>query len=132
MTLAGLRAKCQALCDELGLTLDFRQTDDKDEMFRWIAKDSEDFDGVIINPVGHSPAMIQIFELYRSAIQVIAHLKRPIIEVHITNIYRHIEEVAKPPHEPAGDMGFICGFGTLSYLMAIRTIARKLEAPVSA
>ena len=128
MTLANLASDCQALCDALALKLDFRQTDNQDEMFRWIAKDSEKFDGVIINPSGHSPAMIQMFELYRSAIQMIASLKKPVIEVHITNIYRHVDEVRQPLHEPAGEMGFICGFGKLGYLLAIRALARKFDA----
>jgi len=126
ITLDGIRSACAALCEELGLDFEFRQTDDQDEMFRWIAKDSEDFDAVIINPVGHSRAAIEMFELYRSAIQMIATLKKPVIEVHITNIYRQVEEVTQPLHEPAGEMGFICGFGKLSYLLAIRAMARKL------
>jgi 3-dehydroquinate dehydratase-2 len=132
MTLENLADECQVLCDDLGIGLDFRQTDNQDEMFRWIAKDSEEFDGVIINPIGHSPAMIQMFELYRSAIQMIASLKKPVIEVHITNIYRQVEEVTQPLHEPAGEMGFICGFGKLSYLLGIRAMARKLNATANA
>jgi len=132
LTLEGIRKDCSALCDELGLTLDFRQTDNQDEMFRWIAKDSEAFDGVIINPVGYSRAATVTFELYRSAIQLIAHLKKPVIEVHITNIYRQSAEITQPLHEPEGDMGFICGFGKLSYLLAIRVVARKLDAQIAA
>jgi len=131
-TLDDIRTACQAACDELGFDLDFRQTDNQDEMFRWIAKDSEAFDGVIINPVGHSREMMMRFELYRSAIQVIATLKKPVIEVHITNIYREIKDVTQPLHEPEGDMGFICGFGKLSYVMAVRTIARRLKASATA
>jgi len=68
-----------------------------------------------------------VFDLYRSAIQVIANLKKPIIEVHLTNIYRHLDDVNHPLHEPVGEMGFICGFGKRSYLLAIRAIARKLD-----
>jgi 3-dehydroquinate dehydratase-2 len=131
MTLEGLSAECQALCDDLGIGLDFRQTDNRDEMFHWIAEDSEEFDGVIINPAGHSPAMIEMAESYRSAIKTIATHKKPIIEVHITNIYRHSEEATQPLHEPAGDMGFICGVGKRGYLLAIRAIAHKLKIPAT-
>jgi 3-dehydroquinate dehydratase-2 len=127
MTLAEIEEDCAELCKSLGLELDFRQTDNQDEMFRWIAKDSEGFDGVIINPVGHSQSAIQKFELYRSAIQMIANLKKPIIEVHISNIYRQVAEITQPLHEPVGDMGFICGLGKYSYLLALRAIARKLH-----
>lgn len=128
LTLDAIRSDCQAVCDELGLSLDFRQTDDQQEMFRWIAKDSEGFDGVIINPVGHSKAMMETFELYRSAIQIIATLSKPVVEVHISNIFSEVEEVNQRLHEPEGDMGFVCGFGSCSYTLAIRAIDRKLAA----
>lgn len=132
LTLDGIRADCQAVCDELGLELDFRQTDNQDEMFRWIAKDSESFDGVVINPVGHSKGMMEVFELYRSAIQIIATLKKPVIEVHISNIFSQVEDVNQRLHEPEGDMGFVCGFGNFSYTLAIRAIHRKLATPATA
>lgn len=128
LTLDGIREDCQAVCDELGLELEFRQTDNQEEMFRWIAKDSEGFDGVVINPVGHSRAMMEMFELYRSAIQIIATLKKPVIEVHISNIFSQVEEVNQRLHEPEGDMGFVCGFGNHSYTLAIRAIDRRLAA----
>ena len=132
LTLSGIQEECESMCRQLGLELDFRQTDNQEEMFRWIAKDSAAFGGVIINPVGPSRAAIQIYELYRSAIRMIANLKKPIIEVHLTNIYRQVEEGTQPLHEPVGQMGFICGLGKYSYLLALQAIARKLHPAVRA
>lgn len=132
MSLDDVRVDCQAVCDELGLELEFRQTDDQDEMFRWIARDSEAFDGVIINPVGHSPEMINTFEKYRSAIQIIADLEKPVVEVHLSNIYREVGDVNQRLHEPEGDMGFVCGLGKSGYVLAVRAIASKLESRASA
>jgi len=132
LTLQGIRDECASLCRHLGIDMEFRQTDDQDEMFRWIAKDSERFDGVVINPVGYSRAASVAFELYRSAIQMLAHLNKPVIEVHITNIYRQSAEITQPLHGPEGDMGFICGFGKDSYLLAINAISRKLDPRAAA
>lgn len=126
LTLAGIRDACEKLCETLGLDLDFRQTEDQDEMFRWIAKDSEDFDGVIINPVGYSRAATAAFPAYRSAMQMITLLEKPVIEVHINNIFSQSAEITQPVHEPEGEMGFVCGLGLHSYLLAIRAIARRI------
>ncbi len=94
LTLDLIRDECTLLCEQLGVKLDFRQTDDEEEMFRFIAKDSEDFDALIINPVGYSRAASVEFEMYRMAIKTIAHLKKPVIEVHLENIF---QEVLKLP-----------------------------------
>ena len=132
LTLPMIRDASAALCDKLGIRLDFRQTEDQDEMFHWIARDSEEFDGVIINPVGYARSATVSIGIYRSAIQVIARLKKPVIEVHINNIYRQSAEITQPLHEPEGDMGFICGFGLNSYLAAIRAIKMRLESHIAA
>jgi 3-dehydroquinate dehydratase-2 len=127
LSLDDIREDCAALCESLDIELDFRQSDEEDEVFQWIARDSVDFDGVIINPAGHSRATTVTFELYRSAIQLIAHLDKPVIEVHITNIFDPNEEITQPLHQPEGDMGFICGLGKSSYLLAIRSIAHRFS-----
>lgn len=128
ISLAAIRDQSIALCEELGLNLDFRQTDDEDEMLRFIARDSEDFSALIINPVGYARANTVDFEMYRSAIKMIAHLKKPVIEVHIANIFQQGAEITRPLQVPEGEMGFVCGLGVGSYLLAIRSAARRLKA----
>jgi 3-dehydroquinate dehydratase-2 len=128
LTLAMIRDASVALCEELGTRLDFRQTEDHDKMFQWIARESEQFDGIIINPGGYSRSATVSNGVYRSALQNVARMKKPVIEVHINNIYREGAEVARPLHEPEGDMGFICGFGLDGYLAAIRAIKMRLES----
>jgi len=128
LSLQSIREGCEQLCDELEVELDFRQTDDQEEMFQWIAKDSENFDGLIINPIGYSRAATVKLGFFRSAMKVVAHLKRPVIEVHINNIYRQSAEITQPLHEPEGDMGFICGLGMYGYLLAIKATVHKISA----
>jgi 3-dehydroquinate dehydratase-2 len=126
LTLDEIRSECSQLCRSLRIELDFRQTEDQEEMCRWIAKDSEDCDGVIVNPVGYLRAATGSNPAYRSAIQRIALLKKPVVEVHINNIFSETAEIA-PVHEPEGHMGFICGLGVNSYLLGIRAIAHRFE-----
>ena len=127
LTLEQVQDGCSARCEQLGLGLDFRQTDDQEEMIRWIAKDSEDFAGLIINPVGYIKADDVDIDMYRSAIGSIAHLKKPVVEVHMTNIFKEGDESTRPLQVPEGEMGFICGLGKHSYLLAINAIAKNLE-----
>jgi len=127
LSLEGIRKECSMLCEQLGIQLDFRQTDDETEMFNFIAKDSEAYDALIINPVGYSRAASVEFEMYRSAILTIAHLKKPVIEVHITNIFKPDSEITKPLQVPEGNMGFISGLGVSGYLLAIKAVNKRLN-----
>jgi 3-dehydroquinate dehydratase-2 len=131
LSLDKVRSECSKLCRSLRIDLDFRQTDDQEEMCRWIAKDSEDCDGVIINPGGYSRAAAVSNPAYRSAIQRIALLRKPVVEVHINNIFSGSAEIEQPVHEPEGHMGFICGLGVNSYLLGIRAIAHRFELDVA-
>jgi 3-dehydroquinate dehydratase II len=128
LTLARIKDECIKLCHSLGMEADFRQTDDQHEMSEWIAEDCEAFDGVIINPVGYSGAASDARPDYRSATQSNALLEKPVVEVHINNIFSHAAENAQPVQEAGGDMGFICGLGVQSYLLGIRAIAHRLES----
>lgn len=128
ITLEQLHQECRSLCDSLDIELDFRQTDDEDEMFRYIAKDSDSYSGLVINPVGYSRAASLDFDIYRMAIKSTAHLKRPVIEVHLTNIFLDDAEVIRPLQPPEGEVGFISGFGANSYLLAIQAIDKRLNA----
>lgn len=128
VTLEQIQAESAALCGELGMKLEFRQTDDQDEMFRWIARDSEHFDALIINPVGHLKSGTADSEMFRSAIDRITHTNKPVIEVHLTNIFRQGEEPSKPLQGPEGQMGFVCGLGLKSYLLGIKAVAERLQS----
>lgn len=127
ISLQQIEDRCTALCKELGINVELRQTDDQDEMFRWIARDSDHFDALIINPVGYVKAGTVDFDMYRSAIKMIAHLNKPVIEVHLTNIFREGAELTKPLQGPEGEMGFVCGMGIQSYLLGVRAVATRLK-----
>lgn len=127
LSLQEIRDACSALCEQLGIGLDFRQTDDEAEMTRWIAKDSRNFDALIINPVGYSRVASVEVDLLRSAITKIAHEEKPLIEVHISNIFREGADTIKPLRVSEAKLGFICGLGVHSYLLAIKAAAKRLQ-----
>lgn len=126
LSLKEIQKECSALCEKINVQLEFRQTDDEIEMFNFIAKDSEAYDALIINPVEYSRATSFEFEKYQSAIEMIAHLGKPIIEVHITNIFLPGSEKIRPAQVPEAQTGFICGMGIQGYLLAINSVQQRL------
>lgn len=127
LTLEQIRDECSAMCDELGMSLEFRQTDDQDEMDRWIARDSDHFDALIINPAGNVNADSVDADTYLSAIKLMPHQNKPVIEIHLTNTFREKAELTRPLQGPEGSLGFICGLGLHSYLLAIKACAKRLQ-----
>lgn len=127
VTLGQIEDACSALCDELDINLDFRQTDDEDEMFRWITEDNENVSGLIINPLGYANGHAVDFDMCRSAIKTFAVLNKPLVEVHLTNIFRQGDVQTKPLQGPEGKIGFVCGLGIHSYLLGIKAVAERLQ-----
>ena len=127
LTLDTVRKKCAETCKIFGLKLDFRQTDDETELSRFLIEDIEDFDALIINPVGHSHGSSVDFTIYSSAIKTITRQNKPVIEVHISNIFQQGVENSKPIQVPKCEVGFVSGLGIHSYDLAIRAVNKKLS-----
>ena len=127
LTLDTVRKKCAETCKIFGLKMDFRQTDDEAELSRFLIEGIEDFDALIINPVGHSHTSSVDFTIYSSAIKTITRQNKPVIEVHISNIFQQGVENTKPIHVPKCEVGFVSGLGIHSYDLAIRAVNKKLS-----
>ena len=127
LTLDTVRKKCAETCKIFGLKMDFRQTDDEAELSRFLIEGIEDFDALIINPVGHSHEPSVDFTIYSSAIKTITRQNKPVIEVHISNIFQQGVENTKPIHVPKCEVGFVSGLGIHSYDLAIRAVNKKLR-----
>jgi 3-dehydroquinate dehydratase II len=117
-TLAELRDLCSATAAELGLTIDFRQTDDESQLISWVHEAADGRVPVVLNPAA--------FTHYSYALRdALAMRTAPLVEVHISNPaardeFRHTSVVA------AVADGTIAGFGLGSYLLALRAIAGLL------
>ena len=127
LTLDIVQKKFAETCKIFGLKMDFRQTDDEAELSRFLKDGIEDFDALIINPVGHSHASSVDFTIYSSAIKTITRQNKPVIEVHISNIFQQGVENTKPIHVPKCEVGFVSGLGIHSYDLAIRAVNKKLS-----
>ena len=118
-SLAGIADSCRAAGKELGLEIDFRQTDDEAELVGWVHQAADDRTPVVLNPAA--------FTHYSYALRdALAQRTAPLIEVHLSNpatreTFRHTSVIA------AVADGTIAGFGPLSYLLALRAIAALIS-----
>lgn len=119
LTLADISDACNKRASELGLQIDFRQSNSESEIIEWLHLAAADGIPVIFNPAA--------FTHYSVAIRdAAALLTAPLIEVHISNPlareeFRHtslISGLAK---------GTISGFGVNSYLLALSALAAQLN-----
>jgi 3-dehydroquinate dehydratase II len=117
-TVADLRKACDATATELGLTVDFRQTDDESQLIAWVHEAADQRLPVVLNPAA--------FTHYSYALRdALAMRTAPLVEVHISNpaareTFRHNSVVA------AVADGTIAGFGFGSYELALRAVAGLL------
>jgi 3-dehydroquinate dehydratase-2 len=117
-TLDDLRTACAATAAELGLAVDFRQTDDESEIIAWVHEAVDKQLPIVLNPAA--------FTHYSYALRdALAMKTAPLVEVHISNpaareAFRHNSVVA------ALADGTIAGFGFGSYRLALRAIAEML------
>jgi 3-dehydroquinate dehydratase-2 len=114
-TLADIEADCKAAGTELGLTIDFRQSNHEGDLVSWLHEAGEKSVGVAINAGAYTHTSIALHD----AIKAVSPL--PVIEVHISNVHAREEFRHKSVIAPACK-GVICGFGPHSYILALQAL----------
>lgn len=114
-TLGGIEASCRKEVEKLSLAVDFIQTNAEDEMIVFIQRAKERYAGVIINAAAYTHTSIAIMDALLAC-------GVPVIEVHLSNIFKR-EEFRHKSYVSQAARGVICGFGGLSYLLALRAMA---------
>ena len=111
---------CIKKADKLNIDIDFRQSNSEGEIISWIHEVNENFDGLIINPAGYTHTSISILDSLKA-------IKKPRLEIHLSNIYSR-EEYRKKSITSEAMQGLICGFGKNGYMLAITAINNLLKA----
>ena len=119
ITFEKLKESCVKKSKELGLILEFTQSNVEGELVNKIQDARKKFDGMIINAAAFTHTSIAI----RDAIDI---FKKPIIEVHISNIYKR-EEFRKKSLMSDVVTGGIFGLGDESYILAIISMQKLLK-----
>jgi len=118
-TLTEIEQLSKNKANELNLRISFYQSNSESEIINLIHKTQTDFDGLIINPAAFTHTSIALLDALKA-------ISKPKIEVHLSNIYNR-EDYRKKSITSEGVNGLICGFGSLSYMLAIEAIKNLIK-----
>jgi len=114
ITFDELKKNCSNKGKELGVNIDFIQSNIEGEIVTSIQDARNKYDGIIINAAGFTHTSVSI----RDALSI---FKKPIIELHISNIYKREEFRHKSLLSDIAT-GVICGMGVNGYILAINAM----------
>ena len=123
MTLDQIHGQMKVSAEQNGVELEFFQSNLEGEIIDKIQECLGTVDGIIINPAAYSHTSIAIAD----AISAVA---MPVVEVHISNIYKR-EEFRQKSITAASSLGVITGFGPFGYhmgLIALMQILNEMQA----
>ena len=114
-----LKKNCLEKAKELDINLEFTQSNIEGEIVTFIQDAKKKFDGIIINAAGFTHTSVSI----RDALDI---FKKPIIELHISNIYKREEFRQKSLISDIASGG-IFGLGDYGYILAIIAMQKMLR-----
>ena len=119
ITFEKLKNNCLNKAKELNINLEFLQSNIEGEIVTHIQEAKNKFDGIIINAAGFTHTSVAI----RDALDI---YKKPIIELHISNIYKR-EEFRQKSLISDVVSGGIFGLGDNGYILAIIAMQKILK-----
>ena len=119
VTYEELKDKCTDKAKELGVNLTFFQSNIEGEIVNVIQQSIKKYDGIIINAAAFTHTSVAI----RDALSI---FKKPIIELHISNIYKR-EDFRQKSLISDISTGGIFGLGTNGYILAIISMQKLIN-----
>lgn len=116
---ASIEARCQNHAAELGLSLDFRQSNHEGVLVDWIQEARLHADALVINAAGLSYSSVPILD-------ALLAFDGPIIEAHMSNIWKR-ERFRHHSYLSKAATGVIAGLGALGYELALTAVAELLK-----
>ncbi len=113
-TLEGINKEISEKAEKMNVSVEFYQSNHEGELIDKIHSVVTDFDGVILNAGAFTHYSYAILDAIKA-------VKKPFVEVHMSNIHQREEFRHKSVISPAC-VGQICGFGKMSYMLALDAI----------
>lgn len=110
-TLADIEAKVKKRAAEIGVEVEFRQSNAEGDLVAWIQQAKGKFSVIVLNAAAYTHTSIALRD-------AIAAIEVPTIEIHLSNIAAREEFRQKSLIAPVC-MGQISGFGVNSYILAL-------------
>ena len=118
-SLQDIQKRCTDHASKINLDIDFKQSNVEGEIVNFIQDANRKYKGIIINAGGYTHTSVAILD-------ALLAVKKPTIELHITNIYKREDFRHKSLISKAAD-GIICGLGVEGYIMALNGIKNKIK-----
>ncbi len=118
-TLADIEALVRARATELGVEIDFRQSNHEGELVTWIQEARGRFDAIVLNAAAYTHTSVAL----RDAISAVSI---PTVEIHLSNIHAREEFRHRSLIAPVC-RGQISGFGFQSYLLGLQAVVTLKE-----
>ena len=119
LTFDNIKEKCVKKGTELKIDIEFFQSNIEGDIVNKIQEARKYFDGMIINAAGYTHTSVAI----RDALDI---FKKPVIELHISNIYKREEFRQKSLISDVVNGG-IFGLGSEGYILAIIAMHKLLK-----
>ena len=114
-----LKENCSKKAKEIGLDVEFTQSNVEGELVNIIQDARKKFDGMVINAAAFTHTSVAI----RDALDL---FKKPIIEIHLSNIYKR-EEFRHKSLISGVVSGGIFGLGAEGYILAIISLQKTFQ-----
>jgi 3-dehydroquinate dehydratase II len=119
-TLADVERSCLEVANELGWSLEFRQTNREGELVDWIqeageAQSAGDAAGIVLNAAAYTHTSAALHD-------AIVGSGARVIELHISNVHRR-ESFRHHSYVSPVAAGIIVGLGVAGYPLALRALA---------
>jgi 3-dehydroquinate dehydratase-2 len=117
-TLADIEAASRTRGRELGLEVEFRQSNAEGDMVDWIQQARTSHAGLIVNAGAYTHTSVAVLDALLAC-------SLPIIEVHLSNIHQR-EDFRHESYVSKAATGMISGLGGHGYPLALEALARIL------
>ena len=115
-TLDDIIAACQEKASQLNVEIDAYQSNHEGDIIDKIHAARNEYDGIVINAGAYTHYSVAIHDAIKA-------VELPCVEVHISNVFTREEFRHHSMLSPVC-VGVICGFGKMSYLLAIEALAK--------
>jgi 3-dehydroquinate dehydratase-2 len=116
-TLAELAELCTTSGKDLGLDVDFRQTNHEGELLEWLHEAADSGYPVVLNAAAWTHTSIAVGD-------ACAQLTATLVEVHLSNVHKR-EPFRHHSYISAHAVGVIAGLGAQGYVAALGFIAHR-------
>ena len=120
LTLAEIDQRLSDAAEELGIDIECFQSNSEGEILDYLEEAAHRADGFLVNPGGLTHTSISLRD-------GLAGAGLPFVEVHLSNTAAR-ERFRRHSHMAPIALGIVAGFGSDSYLLALKGLAGHLSA----